>query len=244
MRSTSTVKSSSDAVVDAEDVGVDLERLLELALVVDLDERVEVERARLLEQHVEVGQVESGDDQQDRVGADRRGLVELVGVDDEVLAQDRQRRRPARLAQVVEAAAEVERLGQHRQRGGAAALVGADDVAHGRPGADLPGRRRAALVLGDQRDAGAQQRLGERPELGARGDRRLERGERDALPPAGDLLAGVVDDPLEHAHEATPGDSSTVRATSRSSALAAAPSSIAAWAAPTPSAIESTRPET
>ena len=42
------------AVVDAEHVGLDLERLLELALVVDLHERVEVQRRGLVQQLGEV----------------------------------------------------------------------------------------------------------------------------------------------------------------------------------------------
>ena len=85
-----------------------LQRALELALVVDLDEHVEVERARLARRaRARSSRLERGDDQQHRVGARGRGLVDLVGVDDEVLAQDRQRRRRARLAQVVQRAAEV-----------------------------------------------------------------------------------------------------------------------------------------
>ena len=50
VRSMSTLKSLQVAVVDAEHVGLDLQRRLELALVVDLDERVEVELARLVQQ--------------------------------------------------------------------------------------------------------------------------------------------------------------------------------------------------
>ena len=85
------------AVVDAEDVGLDVERHLQLALAVDLHERVEVERPRLAQQLEEVVGIERGDDQQDRVGPRGRRLVELVGVDDEVLAQHRQvASRPAR----------------------------------------------------------------------------------------------------------------------------------------------------
>ena len=83
---------------------------------------------RLLQQLAELGYLERGDDQQDRVGAGRGGFVELVAGDDEVLAQDRQRGGRARLAQVVERAAEVERLGEDAQRRGAAALVGLDDA--------------------------------------------------------------------------------------------------------------------
>ena len=64
-------------------------------------------------------------DQQHRIGARDARLVQLVVVDDEVLAQDRQRAGGARRAQVLERAAEVGALGQHRQRARAAALIGA-----------------------------------------------------------------------------------------------------------------------
>ncbi len=119
MRSTSTREVGEVAVVDADQVGIDgLERALELLLVVHLDEDVEVElRAPAPCSGASVVVVERGDDQQDRVGARDRGLDDLVGVDDEVLAQDRQRAGRARLVQVVERAAEVALLGQDRQRG-------------------------------------------------------------------------------------------------------------------------------
>ncbi len=61
---------------------------------------------------------------QHRVAPGRLGLEQLVGIDREVLAQDREPGRRARLAQVVEGAAEVLLLGEDRQRRGAAALVG------------------------------------------------------------------------------------------------------------------------
>ena len=65
-------------------------------------------------------------------------------------------RRGARLAQVVERAAEVRLLGEHRQRRRAAALVGARRCRRSVvPVADLARRRRAPLVLGDQRHARA-----------------------------------------------------------------------------------------
>ena len=88
-----------------------------------------------------------GDDQQDRVGARRQRLVHLIGVDDEVLAQDRQRRGGAGRAQVVERAAEARSLGQDRERRGAAALVGADDVARARaPRGSAPPRASGACA--------------------------------------------------------------------------------------------------
>ena len=125
VRSMSTEKSPRSRLLMPITSASTLERDLELLLVVDLDEHVEVERARLAVQLARASSgSQRGDDQQDRVGARGRRLVELVGVDDEVLAQHGQVRRRARGAQVVERAAEVERLGEDGQRGGAAALVG------------------------------------------------------------------------------------------------------------------------
>ena len=97
------------AVVDADHLGLDLQRALELLLVVDLDEHVEVERPCLAVQREQRLGLERRDDQQHRVGAGGGGLVELVGVDDEVLAQHREVGRGARRHQVLERAAEVRR---------------------------------------------------------------------------------------------------------------------------------------
>jgi hypothetical protein len=80
--------------------------------------------------------------------------------------------------QVGEVPAEVRLLGEHRQRGGAAALVGAHDVGAAGAFADGAGRGRAALVLGDQRRARPRQRLGERAALGHRTRLGLQLGER------------------------------------------------------------------
>ena len=105
--------------------------------------------------------------------------------------------------------------------------------------APADGERRLCSAISEM--PGPQQRLRERPPLGALGDRGLEPGERHALAAPADLVARVLDDPLEHAHA---GASSLVMSTSRSSAAAARPSSIAASAARTPSSSDSTRPAT
>jgi hypothetical protein len=52
-------------------------------------------------------------------------------------------------------------------------------------------------VLGDDRHAGARQRLAERPLVAALGDGLLERGQRDLALAAPDLVARVVDDALQ-----------------------------------------------
>ena len=67
---------------------------------------------------------------------------------------------------------------------------------------------------------GRQQRLRERAALGARGDRRLEPGERRRVPAAPHLVSRVLDDPLEHAHA---GARSWVIATSSVEARGGAP---------------------
>src|SRR5829696_3287453 len=59
----------------------------------------------------------------------------------------------------------------------AAALVGLHDVRHRGALADHAGRRGAALVLGDQGDAGARERLAEGPALRPFVERGLEAGE-------------------------------------------------------------------
>src|SRR5256885_5457443 len=67
---------------------------------------------------------------QHRVGAGDLRFVQLIEVNTEVLAKDRQLGRGARLVEVVERSAEVLLLGQDRDRGGAAALVGLRSEEH------------------------------------------------------------------------------------------------------------------
>src|SRR3546814_14280351 len=60
-------------------------------------QHVHAQVERLLRQRGQAIVVERGDDQQDAVGADRARLDHLVGIDDEILAQYRQRAGLARL---------------------------------------------------------------------------------------------------------------------------------------------------
>ena len=104
-------------------------------------------------------------------------------------------------AQVLERAAEVGLVGEDRERGGAAALVGADllgDVVA--VGGDLAGAGRAPLELGDQREAGAHQRLVEGPVLAAAGEPRLEVGLRELAAARVHPLPGPGDELLDHSH--------------------------------------------
>ncbi len=101
-------------------------------------------------------------------------------------------------AQVLERAAEMRLVGQHRERRGTAALIGGDLGAHVGPSRDLPGVRRAPLELGDQGEPRAHQGLAEGAVLAAPGQARFEIGLRKlaatclhSLPGPGDQL---VDD--------------------------------------------------
>ena len=68
--------------------------------------------------------VDPGHDDEDAIGAGRARLRHLVGVVHEILTQHRERCRPARRAQMIEAALERRRIGQNRKASRAAGLVG------------------------------------------------------------------------------------------------------------------------
>ena len=145
MRSTSTLKSRRSRLLIPIRSAPGLERDAQLLGVVRLDQHVEAQRARVLTQRLQLLGSERRDDQQDRVGTGGSRLVQLVGIDDEVLAQQRQSAGLAGDAQILERAAEVGSLGEHRQRVSAAALVGARDLGAGRrPRAACPPRASVA----------------------------------------------------------------------------------------------------
>ena len=119
------------AVVEPDQPRPAGERPVELARVVDLDERLQPERQRPLDEARESpGRVEDGE-QQHEIGAGGAEERQLDVVDHEVLGEDRDRDRGPHRAQVVDRATEPVRLAQHRDRRRAAGLVGAgprDDV--------------------------------------------------------------------------------------------------------------------
>ena len=78
------------AVVDAHDRAADGEGAIELLAVVDLDQGVEAGLLGGLGELAQLGIREGGHDQEDGVGAGDPRLPDLVGIDDEVLAQDGQ----------------------------------------------------------------------------------------------------------------------------------------------------------
>ena len=110
----------------------------------------------------ELARLERGDDQQHRVGAGGRRLVQLVGVDDEVLAQDRQRasprapragRRASRRSAAPRSGPTAPPRRRARRRRRSRSTVGA--LADRRP---ADGERRLCSAI--TRDAGLRERLG------------------------------------------------------------------------------------
>ena len=135
-----------------------------------LDQRLQPEVARLGDELGEARRRVEDREQQHEVGAGGAEEVELPGIDDEVLGEDRDGDRGTDRAQVVDRAAEPVRLAQDRDRRGAAGGVRAgagDDVV--RRG-DVAGGRRAALDLGDEVEAGRGERADDRAGLRGRGD--------------------------------------------------------------------------
>ena len=154
-----------------------------------------------------------------------RGLDDLVGVDDEVLAQDRQAAGRARLAQVVERAAEVGPSVSTDSAAAPAALVGARRC----PSTVAPAR--ICPALGERRLCSAMTDMpGPRERLGERAVRRRARPARRSSSASGTLAAAAptssrvdVDDALEHAHDARRRAPRLSARRRRSSACAAAP---------------------
>ena len=148
--------------------------------------------------------LERRDDEQERIGPGERGFVDLVGIDDEVLAQERQPGRSPGGGEILERPAEVRPLGQDRERGRAPALVRGHDLLECRPVAQRARRRRAALVLGHQRQPLTAQGRPQRPSGRPVGHRALQHRQRPVGTALRHRLARDAHDPLEHGHVTAP----------------------------------------
>src|SRR5208337_2960835 len=74
-----------------------------------------------------LGIADAGQDDQDAIGAGGARLIDLIGVEQEVLAQQRQAGASMGGGEIVEMALERGAVGQNRQAGGAAGLIGAGE---------------------------------------------------------------------------------------------------------------------
>ncbi len=205
--------------------------------VVGLDQRLQAEVPGLRGQPRQPRRRMEHGQQQHEVGPGGPEEVELPGIDDELLGEHGHGDLVVHGLEVVDGAAEPVGLAQHGDRGRAARGVGAgarDGVVRGR---DVAGRRRAALDLGDQVQAGGRQRVDDRSRLRCRGQRPaqpvapelLERP-LDVLVPA---LGDLVDDvgrvrlrPLGDGHAGAPSGCAFASAAAAASAAALAASAI------------------
>ncbi len=186
------------AVVDADEVGPRGQDAGQVARVVELDQGGHPPPPRQGQERRQLRIVEDLGDQEDGIGAGHPGLDDLVLVDQEVLAEDRDRHRRPDPGQVRQVPLEVRDVGQDAQAGGAVGLVGPGDGDRVEVGADHLGRRAGLLDLGDELD---------RPRPGQRGaevaDRRglgrlgFQLLDRQPEPGGGDFLVLGGDDLVE-----------------------------------------------
>jgi hypothetical protein len=170
------VEMGEVAVVDADDGGGEVEDAAGVGFVVDFDEAFEADAEG---EGVEGGQlvvVEDADDEEHGVGAHGGGFVDLVGVEDEVLAEDGELDDVAGALEVLGGAFEEGGFGEDGEGGGAAVLVGGGEVAGVQVGADVAEGGGGALDFGDDADAGAGEGSGEAAEVVALGGEAFELG--------------------------------------------------------------------
>ena len=192
------VEGAEVAGVDPDQLRAEVDRALGLGLVVDLDEDRQAELAGLVVEPAERGVVEGGDDQQGEVGSRGPGLEELVGGDDEVLAQERYVDRGADRPEVGQASAEAALLGQDADRRSSPARVGLGQDGGLRDLGELTLARAAALDLRDHADtwcAEAGHRVAWRCRVG---QGRTQIGGRGVGLAAGEIDPHARDDVVEH----------------------------------------------
>ena len=141
------------AVVDADERRGEVQRPLELRLVMHLEEHVHAERQRHLFERLCLGVRHRRHDDEDAVGAPGARLEHLVGLEHEIFSERRKGGRRTRCGQEFRRALERRRVGQHREAGRAARLVGPRQRRRIEIGADQALRRARLLDLRDQRDA-------------------------------------------------------------------------------------------
>ena len=115
-------------VVDADQFDAQRQCTLELFAVMHLDQHIHAQLTRLTIQSAQARIVQRRNDQQDAVGADGTRFQHLIRMDDEVLANHRNRDGITRLDHEVLVPLEEVGIGEHRQTGSAGLLVGHGDL--------------------------------------------------------------------------------------------------------------------
>lgn len=187
------LKSVQVAVVNADQRRFELQGARQFRLVMHLDQHRHIQRHRQRLESLHLRVIQAGGNQQNTVSAHDAGFIDLVGVDDEILAQHRQAARGARLLQVVNAALKKLLVGQHRQAGRAELGIALGDVCGNEVGAQHALGRTRLLDFGNHgwvasRDFGAQ-RTDKIPRVHARLGVLAHGGQRLAADGFGDFLA-------------------------------------------------------
>lgn len=158
------VEAAQVAVVDAREVGPWAD-VVQLLVRVYLQQHFQAEGVRFVRQRIALRPGQAGGDEQHGIGSHQSGLQELVGVDDEVFAQDGQAGQRAGGLQVGQGAAEVGFVRQDGEGGGAVLFVSLHYFAGVCLGIYPAFRGGAAFELGND----ARGRGGERPAEAAGG---------------------------------------------------------------------------
>src|SRR5574337_374973 len=242
-------KRAKIAIVDADETALERERPLTLAFVVGLDQDVEPEIVRGLVEGLGRLVVDRRHDDEDAVRAPGARLEHLIGIEHEILAQDGKRGRLTRFDQVLWRTLKGGEVGQNRDAGGAARLVGLGERRGVEVVANQAFGRARLLNLGDEAEPPLLVRPLDRLDEAARrrlaGDLAFKRRARHPHLGVGDLPALVALDFLQDVgHRASLKLQALDTAMSRSRTRRAAPEPIAAIPAATPSLSEAALPAT
>ncbi len=198
------VKGVQVACVHADHPGPGVRGTGDLLDGVALHHRGQAQRLGSLDQGDEGLLVEGRDDQQRQVGTVRARLPQLVARDDEVLAQDGDVDGPAYGDEVLDAAREATRFGEHADHGGAAGLVVAGERGWVGDGGELALGGTGPLHLRDHRDALAAQRWKRVVARRSGSGQRLQLVEADPFLACCEVDAHIPQDVVEHAHATGP----------------------------------------
>ena len=225
-------------IVDAEQRRPQRPRPLEFSRVVDFDQDGQASVDRCLFELAQLSVVERGDDEQDAVRPHGPGLRHLVGVDHEVLAQDREFARRPRGLQVIGTSLKELDIGQHRQAGGTVGRITAGDRGRIEIGTQHTAARTGLLDLGDDRGPACRDARAQRAdEVAGRGhadNTAFQHRSRDGGLRRGDLAALDRDNTFEDVAHVWGAASFRVSATKASSLRRAEPSVIRSSASATP----------
>ncbi len=188
------------AVIDTDDARAQSQRPVQFGLIMDFRHHVEAEPLGDLGTGAISIIIEDRENQEDRIRPEEAGLEDLIGIDDDVLGQNRAIDAGADPRQVLGRAIEKAEVGDHRDGIGDAGK-GVCRRLRREILADGSGRRRGGLVLENEAQPGPGQRRTQA--AGRGGELRGQSLHRPAPRPHADLVALVENDGFKH-HGSSP----------------------------------------